>query len=81
MYLHFADNSQLPQYGQPGYDKLGKVRPVLEALQSCFLQLYDPHCEQGIDENEISRDIYFETVYAGESYQVYTGRAESNERG
>ena len=49
-YLHFADNSQLPQRGQPGYDKLGKVRPVLEALQSRFLQCYNPHCEQSIDE-------------------------------
>ena len=49
-YLHFVDNSQLPQRGNPGYDKLGKVRPVLEALQSWFVSSYDPHCEQSIDE-------------------------------
>ena len=49
-YLHFADNSNLPQHGESGFDRLGKVRPVLEALQSCFEESHDPHCEQSIDE-------------------------------
>ena len=50
-----ASGSQLPQRGDPGYDKLGKVRPVLEALQSRFVSSYDPHCEQSIDEAMINR--------------------------
>ena len=49
-YLHFVDNGQIPQPGEPRYHKLGKVRPVLEALQSRFLSSYNPHCEQSIDE-------------------------------
>ena len=49
-YLHFADNSLLPQRGEPGYDRLGKVRPIMEQLQKKFLELYQPHCENAIDE-------------------------------
>ena len=28
-FLHFTDNSILPTYGDPNYDQLGKVRPIL----------------------------------------------------
>ena len=31
-YLHFADNSSLDPPGTAGYDKLGKVGPVIEKL-------------------------------------------------
>ena len=49
-YLHFTDNSTLPVRGEPGYDCLGKVRPVMTALQELFLDKYNPHREQSIDE-------------------------------
>ena len=49
-YIHFADNSTLTQRGQPGYDRLGKVRPVMEALEERFLANYSPNCEQAVDE-------------------------------
>ena len=49
-YLHFTDNTQLPSRDQPGYDRLGKVRPVIEHFQQVFLTCFDPHCEQAIDE-------------------------------
>ena len=29
-YLHFVDNSTLQPKGSPGYDRLGKVRPVID---------------------------------------------------
>ena len=53
-FLHFADNSNLPERGQPGRDHLGKVQPVVEALHHQFLDSYSPHCEQAIDEAMIS---------------------------
>lgn len=49
-YLHFADNSQLTPRGQPGYDHLGKVRPVIDHFQKVFGEIYEPNCEQAIDE-------------------------------
>ena len=49
-FLHFADNSTLLEHGDPGYDRLGKVRPMIEMLQERFLEVYQPHCEISIDE-------------------------------
>ena len=49
-YLHFTDNSELPRYGSPGYDKLGKIRPVVEYLNTRFLSMYNPHNAVSIDE-------------------------------
>ena len=49
-YLHFVDNSTLAGYGEPDYDKLGKVRPILTVLNERFLEVYQPGCHQSIDE-------------------------------
>ena len=49
-FLHFNSNSNLPLVGEPGHDRLGKVRPVMEALQERFSQLYQPHCANAVDE-------------------------------
>ena len=49
-FLHFANNTELTLCGDPGYDRLGKVRPVMEMLQERFLHIYHPHCENAIDE-------------------------------
>ena len=49
-YLHFADNDTLAPRGSPGYDRLGKVRPVIDHLSMKFAELYQPHCEVAIDE-------------------------------
>ena len=49
-YLHFVDNTQLVSRGQPGYDKLGKVRPVIDHCSRVFRESYDPHCECAADE-------------------------------
>ena len=48
--LHFADNSTLPSPGERGHDRLGKVREVMDLLSERFLALYNPHCENSIDE-------------------------------
>ena len=36
--------------GQPGYDRLGKVRSILERVQDKLINLYNPHCENAVDE-------------------------------
>ena len=49
-YLHFVDNDSLPVRGEEGYDRLGKVRPAIEAVRHSFLEAYSPHRECAIDE-------------------------------
>ena len=49
-FLHFADNGIIPSRGEPGYDRLAKVRPVIEMVRQSFLSSYNPHCENSIDE-------------------------------
>ena len=48
-YLHFVDNSTLQRKGSLGYDRLGKVRPVIDHLSKQFADLYEPHKEGGDD--------------------------------
>ena len=38
-YLHFVDNSTLAPRTTQEYDRLGKIHPVLEYLQSRFLAI------------------------------------------
>ena len=49
-YLHFTDNSVLSSPGTATYDKLGKVREIINMLSDKFLSLYNPHKELSIDE-------------------------------
>ena len=49
-FLHFANNLTLPSRGEPGYDRLGKVREVMEKVSHRFLTLYKPHRENAVDE-------------------------------
>ena len=49
-YLHFVDNSTLAARGEPGYDRLGKVRPVINAVNASLQSAYSPNCENSIDE-------------------------------
>ena len=49
-YLHFVDNSTLSPRTSPAYDRLGKIRPVLNHLQSRFSAVYTPGQDFVIDE-------------------------------
>ena len=49
-FLHFADNSTLSSPGSPGYDRIGKIRPLLEYLQGRFKSVYNPGREIAVDE-------------------------------
>ena len=44
--LHFNDNSLVPAHGTPGYDRLYKVRPILDAICGKNKTLY--HLGQNI---------------------------------
>ena len=49
-YIHFSGNSTLADPGTDGYDRLGKIRPVIEMINEELLTLYHPHKEVSIDE-------------------------------
>ena len=49
-YLHFVDNDRVSQPNTPGYDRLCKVRIVLEMIEQKFQSLYNCHRECAIDE-------------------------------
>ena len=49
-YLHFADNSILSPPGHSGYNKLGKIRPVIDMLREVFRTVYCPHKNVSVDE-------------------------------
>ena len=48
--IHFSDNSNAKPRGHPEYDKLYKIRPVMESILQKCLFLYNPHRENSIDE-------------------------------
>ena len=49
-YLHISDHSKEFPKGHTNYDKLGKVRWLIDDLIPKFPQFYKPHCEQTINE-------------------------------
>ena len=48
--LHFVNNGGLIPPGDPGYDRLCKVRGVLDMIEEKFASLYNPSRENAIDE-------------------------------
>jgi len=51
--FHINDNSTMPQKKDPNYDKLYKVRPLLDRLSETFAKYYNPIEHQSIDESMI----------------------------
>ena len=49
-YFHFCNNSTLERRGQQGYDRLGKVRPVLNAIKASIMDNYQPSRDIVVDE-------------------------------
>lgn len=52
-HIHLADNSVMPSRESPSYDKLYKVRLLLDTLTETFSQSYKPSKNQSIDESMI----------------------------
>jgi hypothetical protein len=51
--IHLNDSELQPNRESPGYDKLYKVRPLLDKLSETFLLSYKPSKNQAIDESMI----------------------------
>ena len=49
-YLHFVDNETLARRDFPSYDRLGKVRPLVNHFSDKFKEVYSPHKEVAVDE-------------------------------
>jgi hypothetical protein len=49
-HIHVNDNALMPQKGEPGYDKLYKIWPVIDSLKSTFKKYYAPTQNQAVDE-------------------------------
>ena len=49
-YIHFVDNTTLPKHGQEGYNKLGKVQPIIDIINKQFQTLYNVSREVSVDE-------------------------------
>ena len=50
-FLHFVDNSSYTlQRTDPQYDRVWKIRPVIDVLSKTFLDVYTPHSSNSIDE-------------------------------
>lgn len=52
-HLHLADNNLQPKKNDFFYDKLYKVRPLIDSLSKTFLLHYNPNKNQSIDESMI----------------------------
>ena len=53
-FLHLADNTKQAAKGQPGYDKLFKIRPFMDPLIKTFQEMFVPQQQLSIDEAMIS---------------------------
>ena len=53
-FLHLNDSATQPQRGDPGYDKLYKVRPFLDIILENFKRHFQPFQHISIDESMIS---------------------------
>ena len=49
-FLHFTDIATIVPYGEPGYDRLARVRPIITAVRDTFLANHRPHHNNAIDE-------------------------------
>ena len=52
-YLHLRDNTNQPQRGQPNFDPLYKIRPVIDMLPASYQQEYRPRRELSVDEGVV----------------------------
>jgi len=51
--MHINDNSKEPKKGNPNYDKLYKLRPLLDELSQTFKNCWKPSKYQSVDNSMI----------------------------
>ncbi|XP_049762479.1 piggyBac transposable element-derived protein 4-like [Schistocerca cancellata] len=52
-HIHSNDNSMMPKRGQANFDKLFKIRSLVEMLNKRFAQCYQPHQKVAINESMV----------------------------
>ena len=50
-FIHFNDNANMPRNGQPGHDRLYKIRPIVDHLHERFQTVYTPRQAVSVDES------------------------------
>ena len=48
-YFYFVDNRSFPPYGRHAYNRLGKIRPVIDYVVSNVFEIYNPQRDISID--------------------------------
>ena len=80
-YLHFVDNTILPSRDETGYHRLQKVMPVITAMKEKFVDNYNPHPQNSIDEAMIPfkgiYNIHVPVRYIYTVHIVYTCKVTS----
>ena len=61
-YFHLVDNTSLPERGQPGFDRLQKVKDLLDTVRRQFSTVYRPHSNLSVDES-LSKVRYAEYTH------------------
>jgi hypothetical protein len=56
--LHFANNDFQKKSGQPGYDRLFKIRPVMDLVSAHFMEFveFEPHLS--VDEQMVPFKVH-----------------------
>ena len=52
-FIHLNDSESQPSRGQPAYNKLYKLRPVMDIILQNFKMNYQPHQQLSVDESMI----------------------------
>ena len=52
--LHYSDNAACPPRGDPAYDRLYKIRPVIDHFGAKFMEAYVPGREVAVDESLVA---------------------------
>ena len=52
-YLHFNDSTSEPKRGEDDYDRLYKIRPVLDYLKTKFQESFSPGKKLSVDEAKV----------------------------
>ncbi|XP_063077170.1 piggyBac transposable element-derived protein 4-like [Engraulis encrasicolus] len=53
-FLHFANNEEYVGVGQPGHDRLFKLRPIIDLIVPRFAEVYGPSKQLSLDEMTIA---------------------------
>jgi len=66
-FLHFSDSTLQPKKGDPNYNPLYKIQPVLDLTVPTYAQVYQPGRDLPADESMIKYkgQARISTVYAG----------------